>query len=329
MHAPPGDATDLPPSPPPSPPPPTPDRPICPNQSIWSSLDHTALKRLISEQIPRFAQRPYLQGDSSSIRAALEEDLDFDGDYCWALSLEPAFVRALCHEGFLPICSELGGGTGLFALLPKLHAQRCVLHFSSLHVPRKVRRRAVRHGYTLTAGDHAFDEVVGGCLRQHGSASWLHPPLRVAFTAMRKQDREKAASGSAGGGEGDARLCCFALWSPEGKLVAGEFGVIVGSVYTSFTGFYEVDGAGAIQMALTAKLLEKAGFAFWDMGQEHAYKSTQGAVTMQRRAFLTAFRERRSKGTTLSKMKTRWEAAELLQPPKAEAEAPIVDLSSC
>ena len=147
--------SDLPPSPPPSPPPPTPDRPICPNQSIWSSLDHTALKRLISEQIPRFAQRPYLQGDSSSIRAALEEDLDFDGDYCWALSLEPAFVRALCHEGFLPICSELGGGTGLFALLPKLHAQRCVLHFSSLHVPRKVRRRAVRHGYTLTAGDHA------------------------------------------------------------------------------------------------------------------------------------------------------------------------------
>ena len=119
--------------------------------------------------------------------------------------------------------------------------------------------------------------MVGGCLPARfrlvaasAAARRVHGDAQV--------DREKAASGSAGGGEGDARLCCFALWSPEGKLVAGEFESSCG-VYTSFTDLHEVDGAGAIQMALTAKLLEKAGFAFWDMGRSMRHKSTQGAVT--------------------------------------------------
>ena len=52
--------------------------------------------------------------------------VQLDGDFCWSLSFETAFLRALCYEGFLPICCELGGGSGLYVLLPKLHVQRCV-----------------------------------------------------------------------------------------------------------------------------------------------------------------------------------------------------------
>ena len=97
-----------------------------------------------------------------------------------SLCFSPRFIAALCYEGLLPICCELGGGTGLYVLLPKLHAERCVLSFDALHVPKKVRKRARR--YVLTCG-RAFDAVLDGCIRQHGE-SWLYPPLQTALRAL-------------------------------------------------------------------------------------------------------------------------------------------------
>ena len=49
-------------------------------------------------------------------------------------------------------------------------------------------------------------------------------------------------------------------------MVAGEFGAAVGSVYTSFTGFYSVNGAGTVQLLAMAQLLHSAGYEFWDLG---------------------------------------------------------------
>ena len=123
-------------------------------EQMWASIDHAALRSLILEQIPRFRLRPYL-ADASAVDVFIAAGLDasLDGDYCWSLCFAPAFVRTLCSEGFLPICSELGGGTNLFVLLPKLHERRCVLHFDALHVPRRVCRRALRAGYTLSVDD--------------------------------------------------------------------------------------------------------------------------------------------------------------------------------
>ena len=49
-------------------------------------------------------------------------------------------------------------------------------------------------------------------------------------------------------------------------------------VYTSFTGFFDKDysGAGTVQLLAMARLLQEAGFAFWDLGQELAYKLDLG-----------------------------------------------------
>ena len=77
--------------------------------------------------------------------------------------------------------------------------------------------------------------------------------------------------GESCGGQGDrygdaVQVCSFELWE-GGSLVAGEFGCVVGCSYTSFSGFHSVDSAGSVQMLLTARLLETAGFEYWDMGQ--------------------------------------------------------------
>ena len=289
---------------------------VAASSRLWSSLDHGSLRRLIAEQIPRFRARPYL-ADVALLRAFFATHLDtvLDDDYCWSLSFDPEFVRALCFEGFLPICAELGGGTGLFVLLPKLHANRCILRFEDLHVPKKVRRRALREAYTLHCDDAAFDAVLAGCIRQHGEDSWLHPPLRSALATLRSTSA--VSHDQSTGDASDVRPCCFALRRGD-ELIAGEVGVLCGRVYTSFSGFFTVDGAGAVQMTLTARLLQRARMAWWDMGQEHAYKRAHGASSVPRQRFLEAFRDERELCNGLEEMMSlrqggrRFSAAELL-----------------
>ena len=343
---------------------------VPPPGSEWQHEHADALSTMIAEQIPRFRSRPYL-GCCEDLAAALRKNLEahLQGDFCWSLNFAPRFVAALCAEGFLPICCELGGGTGLYVLLPKLHTERCVLPLDRLHVSRKTRRRA--RGFTLTCST-AFGAVIDGCLEQHGE-SWLYPPLRHTFAALAAkglppappelaaagaaEDVEKAGDDAAaperGGGSageqknaaasaaadadaalppppspsaapatppppspppsppppggaaaGGASMVSFELWQ-DGKLVAGEFGSMTGCSYTSFSGFHRVDSAGSVQMAMTARLLQRAGFDFWDMGQEHAYKLRVGAAMEPRDAFLRRFRDARARPSRLAALAAR------------------------
>ncbi|EER04565.1 hypothetical protein Pmar_PMAR014966, partial [Perkinsus marinus ATCC 50983] len=83
--------------------------------------------------------------------------------------------------GFLPICTDIGGGddashaTPLYLLLPKLHRQRSVIRHLpiDLHIHKKVRKKA---GQFELSFDTDFDAVVERCHRQHGIA-WLYPPI--------------------------------------------------------------------------------------------------------------------------------------------------------
>jgi len=294
----------------------------------WANVDICNLRRLITQQIPRFSKRPYIT-DARALGVALDSRLEdeLEGDFCWSLCFDPAFVRALIHEGFIPIACELGGGTGLFVLLPKLHEERCVLRFDDMHVPRRVRRRA--RDYTLRL-DTPFAEVIAGCLAQHGG-SWLHEPLTHAFAQLAHDWAGLRKSNGVVGGSIDGvaddgnrgrearplslgqldsdkrvqarevRLCCFGLWR-DGVLVAGEFGAVCGCVYTSYSGFYKVAGAGSVQIALTAQLLQAAGFSWWDFGQGHAYKLAHGAQMVPRAKFIHDFRSQRHRANELSEL---------------------------
>jgi len=269
----------------------------------WAEMEREALARLILDQLPRFRSRLYL-ADAEALaqllrRSPMAEVMS--GDYAWSLCFEPAFVASLCWEGFLPICSELGGNgaPGLFVLMPKLHTHRCVLEPSAMHIPRKVRKRA--SAYRLTVGQ-AFEAVVDGCAAQH-RPSWLFPPLRAALSAL------SAPSSLRGVGGATPCFVTFELWTrpPDGctepaQLVAGDLGCVVGRSYTSFSGFHTASGSGSVQLALTGALLQRAGFGWWDLGQEHGYKSGLGAAAVPRSQFLRTFRRLRAERNRLAEV---------------------------
>jgi Leu/Phe-tRNA-protein transferase len=193
------------------------------------------------------------------------------GEYCVTDCFESGFVAELCAAGFLVMSYRLGGGG--FLLYPKYHNLRSTLFFENLHIARSVRRFLPRYELRF---DHDFDTIIDRCVAKHGG-DWLTKPLLAALREMRST------------GYRLARPVSFGVYR-DGKLKAGEFGIIAGRVYTSYSGYYEESSAGRVQMILTARYLLHNGFAFWDLGMPLPYKNTLGAVDIDAREWTRHFR---------------------------------------
>jgi Leu/Phe-tRNA-protein transferase len=122
-----------------------------------------------------------------------------------------------------------------------------------------------------------FDLIMERCVAVHDDA-WLTVPLRAALRAIRSRPWLPA------------RPLSFGLYR-DGALRAGEFGVLAGRVYTSYSGYYDEDNAGSVQMIMTARLLEALGAPFWDLGMPLDYKTGLGARNIDAARFVELFRQ--------------------------------------
>jgi len=200
----------------------------------------------------------------------------YSEEFCIAENFTPAFIARLMEAGFLVMSMDIAqeNENPYYIVLPKLHVVRSALFFENLHIKRSV-RRLIKH-YELRA-DSDFDYIINRCIEKHGS-DWLTPPLVDAIRKIR-------ASAPAG----DLYPTSFALYR-DGKLAAGEFGIICGNVYTSYSGFYEEDNAGTVQIIKTTHYLQEQGFTFFDMGMPLNYKNELGAVDITPEEFIRLFR---------------------------------------
>ena len=203
----------------------------------------------------------------------------YNEEFCLSLHFEPDFVARLMAAGFLVMSCGIGDPHNetddepFFILLPKLHLARSVLFFENLHIKKSIARHLGR--YELRA-DADFDRIVANCIGKHGDG-WLTPPLVDAIKAI----REKPLYG--------AYPTSFALYR-DGELVAGEFGITVGGIYTSYSGYYDENNAGTVQMILATNYLQEQGFAFFDLGMPLNYKNELGAVDIDPETFVSLFR---------------------------------------
>ena len=185
-------------------------------------------------------------------------------------------------EGFLPIASD-------GVLLPKLHAHRCCINLpGDLHVGKSTRKKSNKFDITFNT---AFDEVVEGCRQQHGEHCWLYDPLVEAFRAMKEAGKVDAIVLSDEARQSrkiaPVRLYSVEVWNTStGKLVGGELGYTVGSIYTSLTGFCAEDSAGSVQLCALGRLLSQLGFDLWDLGMSMTYKTSLGSHLMPRKLFV-------------------------------------------
>jgi len=232
-----------------------------------------------------------------------EDDLDeivdamletgYDKEFCVSPSFDPGFVAGLMEAGFLVMSARLGGESEdganddgdsgrdenapaneiFYICIPKLHLVRSALFFENLHVKKSIRRHL---GQYELRPDSDFDLILDRCVETHGD-DWLTPPLVGAIRGIRQQKIRGAYPMS------------FALYHND-KLVAGEFGVKVGNVYTSYSGYYEESNSGTAQLILTTRYLQENGFAFFDLGMPLDYKNDLGALDISPEEFVRLFR---------------------------------------
>ena len=214
-------------------------------------------------------------------------DTGYDEEFCIAEGFDPEFTARLMEAGFLVMSVNIGEEESPnYIMLPKLHLERSALFFEDLHIKKSIRRLLNR--YELRA-DAEFDRIIDRCVEKHDS-DWLTPALVGCIKTIRLTHSE-----ADGGGKHElkpspyAYPASFALYR-GGKLAAAEFGVVCGSVYTSYSGFYEEDNAGTVQMILTARYLQEHGFSFLDFGMPMEYKTALGAEDISPQKFIRLFR---------------------------------------
>jgi Leu/Phe-tRNA-protein transferase len=207
-------------------------------------------------------------------------DTQYSEEFCVAVDWSESFIARLMQAGFLvmseqfPVTDEKTGGSIMETVaLPKLHLVRSVLFFDELHVKKSVRRLLDRHELRFNSD---FDIIVQNCIRIHGDY-WLTPALLNVMNAIRANP------------DSPVRPVSFALYR-EGRLTAGEFGVVSGRVYTSYSGYHDENNSGTIQMILMTRWLEEAGFAFLDFGMPLDYKTDLGARNISPEEFVRLFR---------------------------------------
>ena len=210
----------------------------------------------------------------------------YDQDFCLSDDFSPDFIARLMEAGFLVMSMNLSENDTEpdYILLPRLHLVRSALFFENLHIKKSIRRFLNR--YELRP-DAEFDFILDRCVEKHKS-DWLTPPLVESIKNIRN------AGGENDGGRltpsENARPASFALYR-EGKLVAGEFGIVCGRVYTSYSGFYDEDNAGTVQIILAARHLQEQGFSFFDLGMPLDYKKDLGAIDISAEEFVSLFRD--------------------------------------
>lgn len=219
--------------------------------------------------------------------------VDYGEEFCLALDFDPVFIAGLMAAGFLVMSMEQyrdnpedkGEGSNCL-LLPKLHLIRSVLFFPDLHIKKSLKPLLSRYELQV---DRDFDFIVNRCIEIHGAA-WLTKPLVESIKFIRNTAPHCSRSGPYS--FPPVRPISFGVYR-NGVLKAGEFGILIGGVYTSYSGYYDEDSAGTVQLVLMTQYLRDRGCAFLDLGMPLDYKRTLGATNIDPNEFVNIFREGR------------------------------------
>ncbi|NNM67740.1 MAG: GNAT family N-acetyltransferase, partial [Spirochaetales bacterium] len=208
--------------------------------------------------------------------ARLSQDLS--RHFYWSDRWSPEFYALQARAGFIAITHSRESQV---FLLPELQTHYAVLDWKSLHVGKTLRRwfksvHAQRASLVVTSEPA---EVLDALEAARPDSSWICPAYREILESLAREPQL-----------GLRVLGVELRW--DGQLVAGEVGYAIGGTYTSLSGFHfsdrkEWSGLGTVQLVLLAKLLEEAGFEFWNLGHpQMEYKRALGARILTRKEFL-------------------------------------------
>jgi len=257
------------------------------NENI--TIKKTILKKLLEESpitikhLTNYQRSKYFNYLDSGMMMILEEDnpdevidviikTNYPYESCIGENFKPQYLMNLMSSGFYIMSVHTRSQRCLVEAMH--HLSRSVLFFDHLHIKKSIKKYLLI--YELRENTD-FDVIVDKCVKKHNN-HWLSKQLVEAIKEIHNINNPNVT------------FISFGLYR-DGILVAGDFGSKVGRIYSSYSGFFDEDNSGSVQMILTAQYLEKNGFAFWDLGMPVEYKSTIGAKIINLEDFIILWRD--------------------------------------
>ena len=138
--------------------------------------------------------------------------------------------------------------------------------------PRSVRRDLAR-GFRASV-DLAFEEVMDACGKERHEGTWITKDLRKTYLELHQTGWAHSVE----------------VWSSQGKLAGGLYGVAVGGLFAGESMFHRETGASKVAFALTADRLRERGFALFDVQVRTDHLASLGCVEVPRLEYLELLR---------------------------------------
>jgi leucyl/phenylalanyl-tRNA---protein transferase len=177
--------------------------------------------------------------------------------------LEPSTLIAAYRRGIFPWPAE---GIDLLWWSPD---PRAVLPLDGLHVSRRLGQTLRQHRSRVTI-DADFAAVVAACADRGTEETWITPALRAAYERLH-------ALGWAHSVE---------VWSLDGSLAGGLYGVVVGGLFAAESMFHRVTDASKIALVALVQQCRATGIELLDVQMPTAHLDSLGAVTVRRADYL-------------------------------------------
>ncbi|XP_952088.1 leu/phe-trna protein transferase, putative [Theileria annulata] len=274
-----------------------------PAKSITNQLKNDiktllTLKRIKELQIPLNTLQLLLPFNSLDSILYLYSLNIITDELCWTPSIDVEFVTLLMEFGFIPIGYRLVFPSfERVIILPKMHQFRCCLVPTDIKLPKKALKLKDQ---LLITFNKDFNQVMNGIVNKFGE-NWLYPPIQLLFslihfyTNSQPNDTENAINNNNTNStsevlnnnvkmenkEARSKLVSVEVWKGK-ELIA----VVNGSVYTSLTGFHNMNNSGKFQLIALAAILHFNGFELWDLGMHLPYKTEMGAKCISRTLFI-------------------------------------------
>jgi len=207
---------------------------------------------------------------------------DMENSYYWSDDWSCEFYIELAQAGFISTTFDTKGG---LVLLPELQFDYAILDFKDLHISKNVKKLLKKDAFNFSI-DSRFNEVLENISTQH-KYNWLKEEYLVILKNLHATNHKK---------NNFKIISVEVVCKDTDELISGEVGYIIGTTYTSLSGFSLKDkkynNYGTLQLVLLANYLKKNKFSFWNLGDSHMeYKQKLGCKIHGRSEFLKRWNE--------------------------------------
>ena len=146
---------------------------------------------------------------------------------------------------------------------------RAVIPVNGLHISRRL-HRTLRTGRFRVSLDAAFGEVIR-CCAEREEGTWITPAITSAYCQLHELGWAHS----------------FEVWTGEGALVGGLYGLAVGAMFGAESMFHRMSDASKVAMVALTEHARRIGIELIDIQVLTEHTERMGAVVMPRATYLS------------------------------------------